>query len=196
DGNCIDERPFARKAAEAFGVHNYDVTITAQEFWHFLPKYVWHMEEPVCEPPAIALYYVSKFAREHVTVLLSGEGGDEAFAGYQSYRTFSWLETIKRILGPLAGALSTSIPSYDNGNGISRLRQYGRLISTQLGEYYYSHSSGTYEFFNSHYEQLYTPDFLHTVQKSMSSELTQQYFAAVRKLTPLDQMLYVDTKTW
>jgi len=40
------------------------------------------MEEPVCEPPAVALYYVSRLAREHVTVLLSGEGGDEVFAGY------------------------------------------------------------------------------------------------------------------
>ena len=49
------------------------------------PKYVWHMEEPVCEPPAIALYYLTKLAREHVTVLLSGEGGDEAFAGYKLF---------------------------------------------------------------------------------------------------------------
>ena len=40
------------------------------------------MEEPVCEPPAVALYYVSKLAREYVNVLISGEGGDEAFAGY------------------------------------------------------------------------------------------------------------------
>ena len=40
------------------------MTITAEDFAAFLPKYVWHMEEPVCEPPAIALYYVSKLARE------------------------------------------------------------------------------------------------------------------------------------
>ncbi len=46
-------------------------------FWNFLPAYVWHMEEPVCEPPAVALYYVSKLAKDHVKVLLSGEGGDE-----------------------------------------------------------------------------------------------------------------------
>ena len=48
------------------------------------------MEEPVCEPPAVALYYVSKLARESgVKVLLSGEGGDEAFGGYPEYRNFS-----------------------------------------------------------------------------------------------------------
>ena len=103
DGGCVDERPYARMAAKAFGAQNYDITITAQAFWDCLPKYVWHMEEPVCEPPAIALYYVSKLAREYVTVLLSGEGGDEAFAGYQSYRNFFWLEKIKSWLGPVAG---------------------------------------------------------------------------------------------
>ena len=103
DGGCTDERPYARLAAQAFGAYNHEITITAQEFWDFLPKYVWHMEEPVCQPPAVALYYVSKLAREYVTVLLSGEGGDEAFAGYQSYRNCFWLEKVKSWLGPLAG---------------------------------------------------------------------------------------------
>lgn len=70
-----DERPYAKLAAEQFGTRHYEMTVTAADFAAFLPKYVWHMEEPVCEPPAIALYYVSKLAREHVTVLLSGEGG-------------------------------------------------------------------------------------------------------------------------
>ena len=98
-----DERPFARLAAERFGTEHYEMTITAADFAAFLPKYVWHMEEPVCEPPAIALYYVSKLARDHVTVLLSGEGGDEAFAGYSNYRNLVWLERIKRG-GPVVNA--------------------------------------------------------------------------------------------
>ena len=105
-----DERPYARLAAEKFGTQHYEMTITAADFAAFLPKYVWHMEEPVCEPPAIALYYVSKLAREHVTVLLSGEGGDEAFAGYNNYRNLVWLERIKRggtwLNRTLAGGMS------------------------------------------------------------------------------------------
>jgi asparagine synthase (glutamine-hydrolysing) len=80
-----DERPYARLAAKTYGTKHRDITITSKDFAEFLPKYVWHMEEPVCEPPAVALYFVSRLARESgVKVLLSGEGGDEAFGGYQN----------------------------------------------------------------------------------------------------------------
>jgi asparagine synthase (glutamine-hydrolysing) len=196
DGGCTDERPYARLAAKAFGAHNYEVTITPQEFWDFLPKYVWHMEEPVCEPPAVALYYVSKLAREYVTVLLSGEGGDEAFAGYQSYRNCFWLEKVKSWLGPLAGPAGRLIPGSTGTNGTSRYGKYGPLMGTPLRNYYYSHSSAPYEFFNRHYRDLYTPEFLATIRGSSRARVSQRYFAAVGELDPLDQMLYVDTKTW
>lgn len=196
DGGCTDERPYARLAAQAFGAYNHEITITAQEFWDFLPKYVWHMEEPVCEPPAVALYYVSKLAREYVTVLLSGEGGDEAFAGYQSYRNCYWLEKMKSWLGPLAGPAGRMIPGSTSTNGASRYGKYGPLMGTPLQNYYYSHSSAPYEFFNRHYRDLYTPDFLATIRRGSRAHLSQRYFAEVRELDPLDQMLYVDTKTW
>ena len=91
-------------AAESFGTQHHEMTISAKDFADFMPQYVWHMEEPVCEPPAIALYYVSKLARNYVKVLLSGEGGDEAFAGYSNYRNLVWLERVKRAVSPLNGA--------------------------------------------------------------------------------------------
>jgi len=191
---CTDERPYATMAARAFGAPNHALTIGAQDFWEFLPKYVWHMEEPVCEPPAVALHYVSKLAREHVTVLLSGEGGDEAFGGYQSYRNFCWLEKIKDTLGPFApfvgGAASTFIPSE------SRYGKYGPLMHIPLQDYYYSHSSGPYEFFNRRCRDLYTEEFLASLDNEPRAALSRSLFTKVDRLAPLDQMLYVDTKTW
>ena len=71
----VDERPFARLAAERFGSKHYEISISPDQFVEFLPGYVWYMEEPVCEPPAIALYYISKVASQYVKVLISGEGG-------------------------------------------------------------------------------------------------------------------------
>jgi len=56
-----DERPYARMAAEKFGTVHHEISMGASEFRDFLPRYVWHMEEPVCEPPAIALFFVAKW---------------------------------------------------------------------------------------------------------------------------------------
>ncbi len=196
DSGCTDERPYARMVAKAFGAENYDITITARDFWEALPKYVWHMEEPVCEPPAIALYYVSKLARDYVTVLLSGEGGDEAFAGYQSYRNFFWLEKIKQGLGALSGPIGDLVAASMPGNGESRFGKYGALMRTPLASYYFSHSSGPYEFFNKHHGDIYSDDFLATIRNDSSAELSRGHFAQVAGLNHLDQMLYVDTKTW
>src|SRR5262249_41213593 len=98
-----DERPYASLVARTFGSDHHDLTITAAEFRDFLPKYVWHLEEPVCEPPGIALYYVSRLAKDYVKVLIAGEGGDEAFGGYQTYRSVLWLERLKRMLGAANG---------------------------------------------------------------------------------------------
>jgi asparagine synthase (glutamine-hydrolysing) len=194
EGGCTDERPYARIAAKAFGAQNFEISVTAQQFWDFLPRYIWQMEEPVCEPPGIALYYVSKLAREHVTVLLSGEGGDEAFGGYQSYRNFYWLERLKHSLGPLAPAVGMAISACMKGN--PRYGKYGSLMRTRLQDYYYSHGSGPYEFFNSRFRDLYTPEFLATIDVASRAALSQGYFQNAEHLDPLDQMLYVDTKTW
>lgn len=196
DSGCTDERPYARLAAKAFGARNYEISVTSRDFWDFLPKYVWHMEEPVCEPPAIALYYVSKLARQHVTVLLSGEGGDEAFAGYQSYRNYFWLEKLKRCLGPVADPVGGLMLRGAFTNGTAHYGKYGPFMRTPLEKYYYSHSSTPCTFFNRNYSHLYTSDFFSLLKDSSRTEASEQRFAEVQGLSPLDQMLYVDTKTW
>ena len=67
-------------------------------------------------------------------------------------------------------------------------------MGTPLQNYYYSHSSAPYEFFNRHYRDLYTPDFLPHPARLLGASF-QRYFAEVGNEDPLDQMLYVDTKT-
>lgn len=198
EGGCIDERPYAKKVAQSFGAENYDITITPQSFWELLPKYVWHMEEPVCEPPAIALFSVSQLARKYVTVLLSGEGGDEAFAGYQSYRNFYWMEQVKSGLGAMGRSVGSALASALSGNNESRYGKYAALMNMPMHDYYYSHSSGPYEFFNSRRRDLYTKEFGDSVndERNAQAAFAKECFAKVRGLSSLDQMLYVDTKTW
>jgi len=198
DGSlCTDERPYARIAADKYGTKHYEMTIRSEDFLDFLPKYVWHMEEPVCEPPAVALYYVSKLALDHgVKVLISGEGGDEAFAGYQNYRNLVWLERIKGLLGPLAKPAS----AFGNGLGsigpFRRLRKYAPLMAMPLEKCYYSRTSDPFQYFNQKRGSLLTQDFLQCLNGSNPARTAEGYFAAAAGCGALDRMLYVDTKTW
>src|SRR5664280_780935 len=110
-----DERPFAKLAADRFGAEHHAITISPREFSSFLGDYVYHMEEPVYEAPAVALHYVSKLARQHVKVVLSGEGGDEAFGGYHNYRNLLILERVKSVLGPSGSAVLSKAVSVAGG---------------------------------------------------------------------------------
>jgi len=191
----VDERPYATLAARRYGSEHHEMTISAQEFADFLPKYAWHMEEPVCEPTAIALYYVSKLASNFVKVLISGEGGDEAFAGYPNYRNLLWFERLKSAAGPLKGALS-SILFLLNGVLRSRhLQKYTPLMNMPLESYYYSRISSPNTFFNSHSSDLYSSDFARLVNRAYSVAATKKYLADGTPRGLVNQMLYVDTKT-
>jgi asparagine synthase (glutamine-hydrolysing) len=193
--DTIDERPYATLAAQRYGSEHHEMTISSTEFADFLPKYTWHMEEPVCEPTAVALYYVSRLAKDFVKVLISGEGGDEAFAGYPNYRNMFWLERLKRIAKPLNGAFSSGLSLINRVVGSQKLGKYALLMNLPLESYYYSRISGPNSFFNSHTKDLYSKDFAHVANKEFSVRPVSRYFGNREKTSPLNQMLYVDTKT-
>jgi len=196
EATVADERPYANLAAAAFGSRHHDTTISAADFAAFLPRYVWHMEEPVCEPPAVALYYVSKLARQDVKVLLSGEGGDEAFAGYPNYRSIAWMERLKRILPALNGTLSSGLSRINSLIHSSRVAKYAPLVEATFPDYYYSRTSTPYRYSGNGLGELYTADFLGSLDRDRTVEPVRKLFAAVQDECVLDQMLYIDTKTW
>lgn len=197
DGNdVIDERPYARLAAERFGTEHHELTITAEDFWDFLPRYVWHMEEPVCEPPAVALYYVSKLARDHVKVLLSGEGGDEAFGGYPNYPNMMKLHQIRQALGPLArlgGMLASALGNFSNS---PRIRKYGAALGLPLAEHYFSRTSSPTTYFNRNANKIFSPEFLSATHASSPAATMAAVLESVAERPLLDQMLYADTMMW
>jgi asparagine synthase (glutamine-hydrolysing) len=170
--------------------------MTCEDFREFLPRYVWHMEEPVCEPPAVALYFVSRLARQSgVKVLLSGEGGDEAFAGYQTYRNLLAFERLKTTLGPARGLLHAPINAASI-LGWTRAKPYARLIGPALSEYYLSRTSTPASGFNPLKRALYRAQLAETLSGIDQAEPTRRLFETMQGRPLLDQMLYVDSKTW
>jgi asparagine synthase (glutamine-hydrolysing) len=190
-----DERPYARLAAQQYGTRHHEITISAKEFCAFLPRYVWHMEEPICEPPAAALYLVSRLARESsVKVLLSGEGGDEAFGGYQTYRNLLLLEYLKSTFGSAKGMLRCGLQSLDR-LGLKRVKRYGDLVDVPLAEYYLSRTATPATLFNRMKPLLYRKEFSDTLDQP-SNRPTYRLFEQLNRLPLLHQLLFVDTKTW
>jgi asparagine synthase (glutamine-hydrolysing) len=85
EGPEFNELEYARVAANAAGAELYEIYPTEQEFIDLLPKLIYHLDEPVAGPGLFPQYIVSKFASQHVKVILGGQGGDEIFGGYARY---------------------------------------------------------------------------------------------------------------
>jgi asparagine synthase (glutamine-hydrolysing) len=89
-----NEVAYARMAARAVGAQHHEVIVTPQEFLQELPRLVWHEDKPIAFSSSVSLYLVSRLARDHVKVVLTGEGADELFLGYNRYRVTAWNQRI------------------------------------------------------------------------------------------------------
>ncbi|MEO6133643.1 MAG: asparagine synthase (glutamine-hydrolyzing), partial [Ginsengibacter sp.] len=85
EGPEFNELQYARIAAKAAGAELYEIFPTEDEFIDLMPKLIYHLDEPVAGPGLFPQYIVSKFASQHVKVVLGGQGGDEIFGGYTRY---------------------------------------------------------------------------------------------------------------
>lgn len=83
--DTLTEGKEANETSDFLGTDHTEITIGKNEYMKILPKAIYHFDEPVADPSAIGLYFVAREARKHVTVVLSGEGSDELFGGYNIY---------------------------------------------------------------------------------------------------------------
>jgi asparagine synthase (glutamine-hydrolysing) len=81
----FSELEYARQVARAVGANSHEIVIDDKDFFGALPRLVWHEDEPIAHPSSVPLHFVSALAREHVKVVLTGEGSDELLAGYGKY---------------------------------------------------------------------------------------------------------------
>lgn len=88
--NQYSELPYGRAVARHIGAEYNEVILGPEDFFASLPRLIWHEDEPLVWPSSVALFFVSRLASEKVKVVLTGEGGDELFAGYMKYRVALW----------------------------------------------------------------------------------------------------------
>ena len=132
DGDRYNEIDYAKKFADTIGVTNISKVITPEEYWGTFGEIQYYMDEPLADPAAIALYFVSKLASEHVKVVMSGEGADELFGGYRIYQEPLTLTVYDKLPFAIRRFVSDICERLPKIRGINYLVRRGKTIEERF----------------------------------------------------------------
>jgi asparagine synthase (glutamine-hydrolysing) len=186
DEDDFSELPYARKVAHHFGTDHHEFCVRS-DLVSVLPQLVWAYDEPFGDSSMLPTYYVSKLAREHVTVVLTGDGGDEIFGGYDHYEREYITSRIPPSLRSLLAYASLLIP--DGMRGKKRFGTMRQDLATRCIEILARFPQGTRP-------ALYTPDHFATIQQHDPFEGQKRLYRQVSDLDILTRMQYVDTHAY
>ena len=176
----------AAESAAAIGVRHVIRTVSAAELAEALPLIVWYLDDPVADPALVPLWFIAREAREHVKVVLSGEGADELFGGYTIYREPLSLAAFEKVPGGLRralGRLATRIPEGIRGKDLLRRG------SLTLEQRYYGNA------------RIFRDDQLREVLRGYDpaishADVTAGPYACSAGWDPVARMQHVDLFTW
>jgi len=126
DDSSFDERTYARVVAERYGTDHHELVVRP-DMLEVLPRLAWYLDEPMADPSALPTYYVSKMARQHVTVVLNGDGGDEDFGGYWHHGASLTAQNLSLVPGWLRHGFSQQITRF--GGHLSETAFLSRLAN-------------------------------------------------------------------
>lgn len=193
-----DEFNYARIVAEKFGTDHKELMIKTN-LDKILSDVVWHFDEPVADPAALPTYQMSEVTKQHATVILVGEGGDEAFAGYKRYsEMLSLAKYAKLLVGPIRGYVlpsalklfSVIVPNTQAKKYLEFASDLIKVSNDKVRSYF---KLSTIGFDEKEKSELYTDDYKKTVKDSTSSIITK-HFDKEKKL--LHKMLLFDFDVW
>ncbi len=181
-----NEISYAKDLCEILGIEHNGKVISEEEFWEVLPKVQWHMDEPLADPAAVALYFVDREARKKVKVVLSGEGADELFGGYNIYHeplSLARIQRLPRVLRKAMAAVAQAVPFSFKGKNFL-IRASKSVEERFIGNAY---------MFSLKERALLLKQASGGVQPE---DLTKPYYDKVRGLDDITKMQYIDLNFW
>jgi asparagine synthase (glutamine-hydrolysing) len=193
---ALDDPNVPARLARQLGCENQQIVVEP-DVADLLPRLTWHMDEPTADPAIITAYLVCREARKQATVLLSGVGGDELFAGYRKHAAHRWAHAYQRLPGFLRGGIESGLDALPGLRGTA-MKGSVRLAkkmarSASLNPEARFIRNCTY-LDGPQKMSLYIRDVQDQIGASDPAVRHHSRFAAVRDSDFLNQMLYLDTK--
>jgi asparagine synthase (glutamine-hydrolysing) len=186
-----NELPYARLVAQHFGTEHHDLIVKCSDLSAYWPLLTWHRDEPVSEASDLGVYLISKLARQHVKVVLSGEGGDELFAGYPKY-IVDWLARYYQILPtPIRDQVITPLLEH-LPYSMRKLKMASRALSQPAPERWMN----WFGVFNGQLKNNLLSTSTKASIDSDSSQVFRRWLEKNPQRDDLSSMLYLDTKIW
>jgi len=195
---AFSELDYARQVARAIKADAHEIVIDDQDFFGALPQLIWHEDEPIAHPSSIPLYFVSALARDHVKVVLTGEGSDELLAGYGKYprALANWRAGAAYGLlpRPVRRWMATSVvPNVPGTLGRYAARSFLSMPRTPEAMFFDNFAAIGL----SRQATLLSPRFATLATAERAYGPSRAFFDAVsRRSTTLDRLLYADMKTY
>ena len=180
-----NEIGYAKEFSKYIGKENISKIITPDEYWSCFPKIQYHMDEPLADPAAVALYFVCRLASEKVKVVLSGEGADEIFGGYNIYKEPDDMAFYNRIPKPIRKAIGHFAQQFPAKRGLNFLiRRSKDLEERFIGNAYIFSEKERKELLKIHTS---APD---------AAEITKPFYEKVKDKDSVTKMQYLDLHLW
>lgn len=193
----FDELPVAEKVATAWGMEFHGERVRANVAG-LLPTIVHHLGEPA-DPYAVGIYLASRLAAQHVKVVLSGDGGDESFGGYDRYlgqRLVNYYALLPAALRrPLLRTLIAAIPETYRYKSLAQRLSWLQAVSDVDGGERYCRTLGVLRFTGKDRDELFHPDVVQSLTDTDTLGKVLRYFDAPNVKTLTDRMLYTDLMT-
>jgi len=188
DYDSYNEIEYAAALSKQVGAQHISKVISTEEYWESLPQVQYHMDEPLADPSAVALYFVSREAAKHVKVALSGEGADEFFGGYNIYRepiSLRFLTALPKSLREWLASIASWLPEGTKGRSFF-IRGAKSVEQRFIG--------GAYVFPPEERATILKEEIAKTAQDP--TDITRPFYNQVRNEDDITKMQYLDLHLW